>query len=433
MPDRAVAGPAGDALATEFNSTPRLRYGKSPTLVFMGKQFIGGDLGTHGYHYRAAEGNGVLYTCRAGHIDTTHLRIAADWTAHLAAESYKHLLRGDPSFSFRMIADRHSPHYVQIAYPADWANLSQEQRRHTAREVALTMGPYLAYTLVTWHEILTWYGYRSVGFVPEFHSSFSWEDSFSNLLGTYLAAKALRDTAHSYDQAMTIVLDEEVRKLGVQPAAVAKQASASVQYKWYSGSIGTFINMKKRGLDIGVETGYATPILVPNVPSCPGAQPVPYPRPRSGPCRTTASRWWSRSSRTSGRRTRFSASSIRINGPADSCPRPISRRSCSTSAGKRPTGMARKRPERSNVRPSCVRAGAETLNSESETRQSGCPVSFGQSETSPKSQARMTETLSPGRRLGSDPELSVSGAFFGVVDESALGFRVGLAWDRGTW
>ncbi len=283
LPDRPVGGPVPDALATEFNSAPRLRYGKSPTLVFMGKQFIGGDLGTHGYHYRAAENNGVLYTCRAGHIDTTHLRIAADWTAHLAAESYQHLLRGDPSFSFRMIADRHSPHYVQISYPADWASRSPEQRRPIAREVALTMGPYLAYTLVTWHEILTWYGYKSVFFVPEFHSSFSWEDSFSNLLGTYLAAKALRDTAHSYDAAMTIVLNEEMRKLGVQPAAVAKQASASVQYKWYSGSIGTFINMKKRGLDIGVDTGYATPILVPNVPSCPGAQPAPYPAPTLRP------------------------------------------------------------------------------------------------------------------------------------------------------
>jgi hypothetical protein len=278
-PDRGVAGPAGDALATEFNSTPRLRYGKSPTLVFMGKQFIGGDLGTHGYHYRAAEKNGVLYTCRAGHIDTTHLRIAADWTAHLAAESYQHLMRGDQNFSFRMLADRHSPHYVQISYPADWANLSPEQRRRTAREVALTMGPYLAYTLVTWHEILTWYGYRSVGIVPEFHSAFSWEDSFSNLLGTFLAAQALRDTGHSYDQAMTIALDKEMRKLGVQPAAVAKQASRSVQGQWYSGSIGTFINMKKRGLDIGVDTGFATPILVPNVPSCPGAEPASYPAP----------------------------------------------------------------------------------------------------------------------------------------------------------
>jgi hypothetical protein len=67
--------------------------------------------------------------------------------------------------------------------------------------------------------------------------------------------------------------------LGVQPAAVAKQASRSVQGRWYSGSIGTFINMKKRGLDIGVDTGYATPILVPNVPACPGAQPQAYPAP----------------------------------------------------------------------------------------------------------------------------------------------------------
>ena len=57
------------------------------------------------------------------------------------------------------------------------------------------MGPYMAYTMVTWHEILTWFGYKSVGIVPEYHSSFSWEDTYSNLLGTVLAARALRDTA----------------------------------------------------------------------------------------------------------------------------------------------------------------------------------------------------------------------------------------------
>jgi hypothetical protein len=276
--DRASSGPASEVVASGFALPPRLRYGKSPTLVFLGKQFIGPGVGTHAYYYRPAEENGVVYTCRGGHIDTTHLRIAADWTAYLAARSYKHLVRGDPSFSFGMAADR-SRHYVQISYPANWAGLSPSQRDRTAREVAVIMGPYLAYTMVTWYEIFTWYGYKSVGIVPEFHSAFSWEDTYSNLLGAILAARALRDTQRTYDQAMTVVLDRELRELGVQSAAVAKQASASVQGQWYSGSIGTFINMKKRGLDIGVDTGYVLPIRVPNVPGCAGAEPMAYPAP----------------------------------------------------------------------------------------------------------------------------------------------------------
>ena len=279
MSDRGSTGKASEVVVTGFSLTPRLRYGKSPTLVFMGKQFIGGNLGTHGYYYRSTENNGIAYTACGGHIDTTHLRVAADWTAYLAAKSYRHLMRGDASYSFGMIADR-SRHEMHITYPANWSSLSPAQREHDAREVALILGPYMAYTMVTWHEILTWFGYKSVGIVPEYHSAFSWEDGYSNLLGAVLASRALRDTRHTYDEAMTIVLDAEMRRLGVQTAAVARQASASVRYEWYSGSIGTFINMKKRGLDIGVDTGFVTPILVPNVPGCSGAEPALQPAPR---------------------------------------------------------------------------------------------------------------------------------------------------------
>jgi hypothetical protein len=277
--DKASTGPASEVVVQGFTLAPRLRYGKSPTLVFMGKQFIGGNVGAHAYYYRKTEGNGVLYTCRAGHIDTTHLRIAADWTAFLASKSYRHLMQGDTTYSFGMIADR-SRHQMHITYPANWSSLSPAQRDPIAREAALVLGPYMAFTMVTWHEILTWFGYKSVVIVPEYHSSFSWEDTYSNLLGTVLAARALRDTQHTFDQAMTIALDDELHRLGVQPAKVARQASASVQYEWYSGSIGTFINMKKRGLDIGTDTGFVTPIRVPNVPPCGGTEPALCPAPR---------------------------------------------------------------------------------------------------------------------------------------------------------
>lgn len=72
MSDQASTGPASEVVARGFRLPPRLRYGKSPILVFTGQQFIGGNLGTHAYYYRKAETNGLLYACRAGHIDTTH-------------------------------------------------------------------------------------------------------------------------------------------------------------------------------------------------------------------------------------------------------------------------------------------------------------------------------------------------------------------------
>jgi len=277
IPDDGLSGRASDVVAAGFNFPPKLRGGVT-ACALLGAPFLGEDLGTHGYYLRLSEKNGIAYTCRGGHIDTTHLRIAADWTAYLAAKSYRRLMRGDTSFSYKLLADR-SSHRVHITYPANWRTLPQEQRQRIAREAALIMGPYMAYVMVTWHEMLTWYGYRSVGIIGESHSAFSWEDGYSNLLGTIIAARALRDTQHSYNEAVKIALDEEMRRLGVQPADVAKHASESVRGSWYTGYVGFFVEMRMHNFDIGVDDGLVGPSLVPNVRVCPGAQPAFYPVP----------------------------------------------------------------------------------------------------------------------------------------------------------
>jgi hypothetical protein len=268
---------ASERVVYGFTFAPRLRLGFSPAPI-PSTRFYGGDLGTHGYYFRLSEKNGIVYTCRGGHIDTAHLRIAADWTAYLAAMSYRHLMRGDRGFSYGMLADR-SRHRVRITYPADWSSRPPAQRERIAREAALAMGPYLAYSTVTWHEVLTWHGFHCVGALPEFLSAFSWEDSFSNLLGTVVASKALRDTKHPYDQAMTIALERELRLLGVQPAAVARRASESVKGDWYVGNRGFFLKMRKRGLNIGWDTGEAVAILVPGAAGCGDPEPARYPVP----------------------------------------------------------------------------------------------------------------------------------------------------------
>ncbi len=78
---------------------------------------------------------------------------------------------------------------------------------------------------------------------------------------------------------MKIVLDEEMAKLDVQPAKVSKQASESVYGSWYTGRVSMFVDMRRRNFDVGLDDGWITPTLLPNVPGCEGAEPVSYPVP----------------------------------------------------------------------------------------------------------------------------------------------------------
>jgi hypothetical protein len=277
LPDKAMSGPADQVIYQSFGAPPRIRYGTYASPI-LGTPFLGEDLGVHGYYWPFFEGNGIAYTCHGGHIDIIHLRIAADWTAYLAAESYRHLVRNSSHFAYKLAVDR-SIHHVYISYPQSWDYLPSGQRTAIAREMAMAMGPYLAFQLVTWHEILTWYGFKCIGLPVEYSSAFSWEDSYSNVLGTIIGARALCDTKHSYNEAVKLLLDEEMSKLGIQTAATAKRAGLSVKGEWFTGDIALFVDMKKRNFDIGLDDGYITPTLVPDVSVCPDAHPVSYPVP----------------------------------------------------------------------------------------------------------------------------------------------------------
>jgi len=277
FPDGSNSGTADQAISRGFNTQPRIRYGTYPCAIFA-TPLVGAKMGTHSYHWSPFEKNAIAYTCSAGHVDVIHIRIAADWTAYLTSVAYKTMMKGDTRFSYKLAVDR-SRNFVTISYPKGWAYLPEKTRSAIARDVAMAMGPYLAFTTVTWHEILTWYGFKCVGLPVEFASAFSWEDSYSNLLGTILAVRAMRDTKHTYNEAVRIALDEEMRKLGVQPARVAHAASDSVRGKWFTGNIAVFVDMKKRNFDIGLDDGFITPTIVPGVSQCPEARPVSYPVP----------------------------------------------------------------------------------------------------------------------------------------------------------
>jgi len=247
---------------------PRTRIGTLPTPP-PGPRFADPDnLGKHSYQFNPFETNAIVYTCKAGHLDITHIRYNADHTRHLIRKIRKTMLKKGDGFTFRLSIER-TRHKVKFGYPEYWDNLSHHEKKMFADAIAFEIGPYLSYNATLWHEILTWFGVHFIGFEPEFNSSFSWEDIYSNLLGTKLAVEAMKDTKHSYNKAMTLVIDRKLKELGAQPRAVAIQASEKMRGKWYSGFL--FVDMLRRNMDVGIDDGFVTPTLVPGF--CPGVEP----------------------------------------------------------------------------------------------------------------------------------------------------------------
>lgn len=264
-PDTAPNSPA--KVFNRFLLPPRPRRGSYASST-IGTSFVdAGKLGKHSYYFSLTERNGILYTCRAGHIDTAHVRKCIDWTAYLASRIHEKLIKNENIFPFKMLEA--SRYHVYIHYPRGWSSLDEKDKDLIAFETSIELARHLVYIATTWHEILTWFGYKFPGIYSEFPSAFSWEDTYSNLLGTHIAAYALRDRSRSYDEAVTLAIDTALKTLFVQPADTARRASEIVRDEWFSGDYIFFVKVSARNLDIGFDDGYVKPWLVPNLRECP--------------------------------------------------------------------------------------------------------------------------------------------------------------------
>ncbi len=240
-------------------------------------------LGRHAYNYgffyslfNPPERNGIVYTCRGGFIDVTHIRKLIDWTAYLAYGLRAAIRANQRDFSFKMLEPSRS--YVRIEYPENWGQLPAGARDALATEISIELASYLAYTACTWHEMLTWFGYKAIGFYPEFNSAFSWEDCYSNAIGCRIAEAALRDPNQEFDRAVTLLLNRELERLEVQPRPAAWVAGRAVRGRWFTGNY-LWFQIVKRNFDIGMDDGFITPWPVPGLPACDGPRPEDYPIP----------------------------------------------------------------------------------------------------------------------------------------------------------
>jgi hypothetical protein len=256
-----------------FTGSPRPRPGIYAAATF-GVTFLDANsLGHHNYSSFWGEKDGIVYTCRGGDIDIAHLRIAADNTYYLYKKISKHLKSGDTVFTYKLNTDP-SVFTVRIGYPPDFESLPKDEQNKIIEQVSLELAQLCTWYMVSWHEILTWVGMNVFFVAPQFHSAFAWEDSYSNLMGTIVGAKAIR-RGGNFNDAMTVAIKEELALLEPQSSKVAYHASDKMRNKWYTGYVD--VKMLLRNMDMGLDNGHVSPALVPGV--CPQAEPMNYPVP----------------------------------------------------------------------------------------------------------------------------------------------------------
>lgn len=227
------------------------------------------DLGKHGYRSNGSEQNGVVYTCRGGHIDLAHLRNVADYTGHLASQAYEHVQNADEEYSF--VLDEEAICFVHLEYPSFWKDMEPKDRESFAKDAAFRLGEYFAYQSSVLHEINTWFGYKSAAVYPEFWSAFSWEDTYSNLLGSKVGYAALNNEELRFSDAVSVELAKELKVLGVQPGRTVRQAAKMIR----GGNSYT----AERSFDVGLDDGFVTPVVAEGLCDEEGVEVACYPVP----------------------------------------------------------------------------------------------------------------------------------------------------------
>jgi hypothetical protein len=280
-----VAAAAACPGCLSFDGTPRDRLGALPYpgLLTLYDTADPAHLGRHRYEglprlLQTDEAErGIIYTARAGFLDLAHVRIAIDWTRY-CTRAVAAAVR-DRREALAIPCPEGDVFHLAVRYPAGWSALPAADRERAADAVARQVGPRVAYLMLTWHEVATWFGYRTVFFVDESRSAFSYDDSVAHLVGLRVADRAMCDAGRdaddqAFDAAVTVALDAELRRLGAVSPDRTDEAARAVEGRWWAAG-----QPLKRQFDVCPgESTVVYPWLVPGWPS--GAS--------RGPCASSA-------------------------------------------------------------------------------------------------------------------------------------------------
>lgn len=254
------------AMAGCNGSAPRTRLGALPFpgLLTLYTLADPNDLGVTRYESTPRivgdeRSRGILYTKRAGFLDLAHVREAMDWTWYanrqvaiaIRAQKPEAELAGIDGCSFRILFN----------YPDDWNVMTDEEKDIVIKELARRIGGTIAFHAMTWHEIITWFDYRTTLIIPEKGSAFTYEDTASHLIGMMAADEAIRNTTGSWNKDATFALNNTLVKMEVVSAQDASVAVKLVEGKWWKNSV-----CVRRHIDVGNHLGEVQPWVVRGAP-----------------------------------------------------------------------------------------------------------------------------------------------------------------------
>jgi hypothetical protein len=268
--------PAGaEPLSGELaQSSPTERFGTLPTPYtgfFLRNEILdAGDQGQHNYMTHRGESKGIGYTCDIGFIDLDHVRDGIDRTAYLYGVFLKALRLQQPEVNFD---GYDGPARYRVRFTRA---LTLDELYSKTPEIALGLAQRYAFLVLTWHEVLTWFGYRTFFLFPEQVSAFTYEDTVSNLIGTEVAATALTMRDTPFDQAATRALAQKLDALHLQSRNTTFDAMDKVKNLWWNSHSAWPFNhfVLRRDVDIGMNGQPIIPWLVPDVPACPAVAPL---------------------------------------------------------------------------------------------------------------------------------------------------------------
>ena len=208
---------------------------------------------------RVERSRGILYTERAGFLDLAHIRVTMDWSRYVTGRVAVALRRREAFLE--LPPHDHCRLRLSFRYPHDWETIVPTQQELVITELALRIGQQVTISIMTWHEIISWFGYGTTLFWSEKPSAFTYDDIMSHVVGINAADAALRNPTRSWSVDATYSLDHQLTNLGVVPKQEAARAVDLVEGLWWSEGY-----CIRRMLDIGEQDDHIRPWLVRGMP-----------------------------------------------------------------------------------------------------------------------------------------------------------------------
>lgn len=247
--------------------TPQMRTGMLlfPALIWPLTIADPRDLGKHEYRLgplppmRIRETSwGIIYTRRAGFVDIAHIRNSID-LAYYAYPRLQAALKAEHTHVV-LVGAEPSLYHLWISYPEWWKNLTSAAKAPLTALLGQRMAQRMSYMMMTWHEIITWYGYRSTLIAGEKWSAFSPDDMASHLLGAELSGPYLDLPEEQFEQAITQALSRRLTELEAQEPAQTRKAVDMVEGYWWDFRKQDLL---RRQVEIHLDGEAMSPWLVP--------------------------------------------------------------------------------------------------------------------------------------------------------------------------